>query len=68
MLSMVALCLLPSPPPMEVTAMDDSLMDFGKTIYGYLLLPSPEHYSHCQKNLCFIEYALKENRMSNFQE
>jgi hypothetical protein len=53
---------------MEVTAMDDSLMDFGKTIYGYLLLPSHEHYSHCQKILCFIEYALKTNRMSNFQE
>jgi hypothetical protein len=48
---------LPTPPPppppahlnMEVTAMDESLMDFGKTIYGYLLLPSHEHYSHCQK-------------------
>jgi hypothetical protein len=47
---------------MEVTAMDDSLMDFGKTIYGYLLLPSHEHYSHCQKNLCFIEYAFKKKK------
>ncbi len=52
--------IMPSPLPphlnMEVIAMDEEgLTDFGKTIYGWLLIASisHEHYSHCQKKSLF---------------
>jgi len=53
---------------MEVIAMDESLMDFGKTIYGYLLLPSHEHYILIvKKKLCSIKYAFLKIEYSIFK-